>query len=380
MKVGDYMTFYKAYKFRLYPNDKQKEKIHSFIGVTRFVYNYFLELKKTSYEEDKKNITKFVCCNLVTRLLKAEHPWIKSIDSLAIRAAIFDLDDAYQSFYRGNGHPKFKSKYRSRASYRTTYVNDNIRLDLDRKVIRLPKLKDVKIRGYRNLNQLKGRIIHATVTKETTEKYYVSLLCEEKTDIEKLNYRSIVGVDLGIKDLIVTSDGEVYKNPQSIKRFEKRIKRKQRELSRRKKGSQNYRKTKVKLAILFKKLKNTRKYLIHSITNKLIKDNDLIAVENLQVTNMLKDKKLSKLISDASFHEIKRVLKYKTEWQGKRMIEVDTYYPSSQICSRCDYRNHEMKNLTKRVYECECCGNKINRDLNASINIMFEGLKLNYSK
>ncbi len=380
MKVGDDMTFYKAYKFRLYPNDLQKEKIHSFIGATRFIFNYFLDLKKKSYEEDKKTLTKFECCKLVTRILKAEHPWIKTIDSLAIRAAIFDLDDAYQRFYRGNGYPKFKSKYKSRASYRTTYVNDNIRLDLDRKVIRLPKLKDVKIRGYRHLNQLKGRIINVTVTKETTGKYYVSVLCEENKKIEEINYKSIVGVDLGIKDLIVTSDGDVYKNPQSIKRFEKRIKRKQRELSRRKKGSQNYRKTKIKLAILFKKLKNARKYLIHSITNKLIKDYDLIAVENLQVNNMLKDKKLSKLISDASFHEIKRVLKYKTEWQGKRLIEIDTYYPSSQICSRCDFRNHEMKSLTKRVYECECCGNKLNRDLNASVNIMFEGLKMYYRK
>ena len=306
------------------------------------------------------------------------------MDSCSLRCSLFDLEDSFKRFIKHqNNYPKFKGKYSSKRSYRTNYMTstykerkyENIKMDLKRKVITLPKLKEVKIKGYRNLESLPGRIINATISEYSSGKYYVSVLVEVNHIEPKIIPKRIVGIDLGIKDVVITSDGEKIKNEKIIEKYEKRIKRKQRELARREKGSSNYYKTKRMLAILFQKLKNARKYFIHQITKKLVLENDIIVSETLKVKEMLEEKKISKFLSDASLSKICNLLKSKAEYYGKRYIQIDTYYPSSQECSRCGYQNEKVKDLTVRDWICPKCGSYHDRDINASINILFEGIK-----
>ena len=368
---------YKSYQFRIYPNKQQIIMIQKTFGCTRFIYNHYLEKRK------EEHLTGF---DMIKELpnLYPEYPFLKEVDSCSLRCSLFDLDDAFKRYFRHqNNDPKFKGKYGSKRSYRTNYITstykgtkyENIKVDLKRKVITLPKLKEVKIRGYRNLEDLPGRIIHATISECSTGKYYVSVLVEVSHIAPKMIPRRVVGIDLGIKDVIITSDGEKIKNEKVIEKYEKRIKRKQRELARRVKGSSNYYKTKKKLSVLFQRLRNARKYFIHQITKKLVLENDIIVSETLKVKEMLEEKKISKFLSDASLSKICSVLKSKAEYYGKRYIQIDTYYPSSQECSRCGYQNEKVKDLTVRDWICPKCGSYHDRDINASINMLFEGLK-----
>ena len=303
---------------------------------------------------------------------------------MSLRCALFDLDDSYKNFFKQNkGYPKYKSKY-DKNTYRTNYIKntykgkeyENIKLDLTNKTITLPKLKKVKIRGYRNLNNIDGRIINVTISKEKNNKYYVSVLYEQQLEKQEFIPNNIVGIDLGIKDLVISSDGIKYENEKLIQKYEKRIKRKQRELSRKQKGSSNYNKTKQQLAILYSKLANARIYRIHEITKEITDNNDIIVTETLKVNNMLKNHNLAKSIQDASFGEIIRQLTYKAKWKFKCIYQLNPFYPSSQICSHCEYKNEITKNLSVREYECPNCHNKLDRDFNASVNIMFEGINL----
>ena len=373
---------YKAYKFRIYPNDEQKIFINKTFGCSRYVYNYYLnKIKTEGYKNSSDNIKDY------TNVLKYNSPFLQEIDSIVIRKSLFNLEDAFKKlFNKTGGYPKFKSKY-SKNSYNTTAVNRiyknkkycNIELDLENKRVKLPKLKWVKIKGYRNLKNINGEIKNATISKEATDKYYVSVLIEIDKKIEKVEPQSIVGIDLGVKKLLTLSDGTIYDNNKYILKYEKRIKRKQRELARKVKGSKNYYKCKRELAVLYSKLANSRKYYIHKITKEITREYDIITCENLKTKEMIingKENKLSSKIQDATFSEILRQLSYKSKYKGKEFYQIDTYYPSSQICCRCLNRNNEYKDLTKREYQCIKCGQEIDRDLNASINIMFEGLKL----
>jgi putative transposase len=322
-------------------------------------------------------------CNELKELCK-EYTWLKEADSSSLRCAIFNLEDSYKNFFsKRSGYPVFKSKF-NKQSYRTTCIKrtykgrsySNIKLDLIKRKIKLPKLGLVDMRGYRNLKEIDGNIINATITKEKTNKYYVSVVVDEK-DIEKEKVipKSIVGIDLGIKDLVVTSNGEKYANKKEILKYEKRIKSMQRKLSRQIKGSNNYSKTKIRLARLYEKIKNSRKHNIINIVNKLVKENDIIISEKLNVKEMSKNHRLSKNILDASFNKICSLLKWKTSVQGKYYYQVDTYYPSSKKCSHCEHKTEKTNDLSIRKWECEKCGFTNDRDVNASINIMFEGLK-----
>ena len=371
------MNMYKSYQFRLYPNNQQIVQIQKTFGCTRLVYNYYLEKRK------KDNLT---CFDVIKDLpnLYSEYPFLKEVDSCSLRCSLFDLEDGFKRFTKHqNNYPKFKGKYSSKRSYRTNYITstykgrkyENIKVDLKRKVITLPKLKEVKIRGYRNLESLPGRIINATISEYSSGKYYVSVLVEVNHLVAKIIPKRIVGIDLGIKDVVITSDGEKIKNEKIIEKYEKRIKRKQRELARREKGSSNYYKTKRKLAILFQKLKNARKYFIHQITKKLVLENDIIVSETLKVKEMLEEKRFSKFLSDASLSKICSILKQKASYYGKRYIQIDSYYPSSQKCSRCGYKNEKVKNLSVRNWVCPECGSYHDRDINASQNILFAGIK-----
>ena len=372
---------YKAYKFRMYLTDSQKILVHKTFGCTRFVYNHFLnKCKENGYQKA------YDMCKELKELV-VEYPFLKEVDSCSLRNSIFNLEDSYKNFFsKRSGYPVFKNKF-SKRSYRTTCIKSsykgnnysNIEVDLKNKKIKLPKLGLVSIRGYRNLDSINGNIINATIERDTTNKYYVSVVVEETEFIrEKVKPTSIVGIDLGIKDLVITSDGEKYSNSEEILKREKQLKRIQKKLSRQVKGSNNYNKTKIRLARIHSKIKNSRKHNMITIVNKIVKEHDIIVSEKLNVRGISSNHHLAKAVLDASFNKICELLKWKTKLQGKYYYQVDTFYPSSKMCSHCGSKTEVTNNLSIRNWECTNCGNKNDRDINASINIMFEGLRIHY--
>ncbi len=375
---GDGMNILKGYVFRMYPTKKQEQLINKTIGSTRFIYNYFLDDKIKEYKVTGKSKSAYDQIKLIPSLSK-EYPFLKEVDSCALRNSLFNLEDAYKRFYKGSGYPKFKAKgvhesYKTnniKSSYKGNNYN-SIKLDLKNKTITLPKLKEVKIRGYRNKQIILGEVKSAVVKKDAG-KYYVSVLIEEKLIKPAFVPKSIIGIDLGIKDLIVTSYNEKIEN--KIKLNTKRMIGLQRGLSRCKSGSKNRYKMKLKIQRLYQKIRNARKHMIHDITNKLIKENDIIVTENLDVKGMQKNHYIAKGLNENPISEIMRVLKYKAVWNNKKLIQIDRYYPSSQICNVCNYQNKEVKNLSIRKWECPVCHIEHERDYNAAVNIMFKGLE-----
>ena len=369
---------YKAYKFRLYPNDIQKDLIHKTFGCYRFIYNYFLnDCMSNGYQKAFDMIK-------TLKELYMDYPFLKEVDSCSLRCAIFNLEDAFKNFFsKRSNYPCFKSKFK-RQAYRTNCIKSeykgkkysSIEINLIDKKIKIPKLGWIDIRGYRKMDKVNGDIINATVIYEETGKYYVSVIVNEiETLEEKVKPTSIVGIDLGIKDIVVTSSGEKYKNPREISKYEKRIKRLQKKLSRQIKGSNNYLKTKKKISRLYEKLKNSRKHNIIEIVNKLVEEYDIIISEKLKIKEMSQNHYIAKNLLDASFRKICEKLSWKCRRKGKYYYQINTYYPSSKICSRCGSKNEVVKNLSVREWKCEECGSNHDRDINASINIMFEGLK-----
>lgn len=374
---------YKTYKFRMYPNENQSILINKTFGCARFIYNYFLDKCK-----DNKYIKAYDMCKRL-KDLQEEYPWLKQVDSCSLRCAIFNLEDSFKNFFsKRASYPRFKSKY-YKQSYRTNAIRStykgkgysNIKLDIKNKQIKLPKLGLVNIRGYRNLKCIKGKIVNATITRETTGKYYVSVLVEQtEINIKKVKPNNIVGIDLGVKDIVVTSDGEKYKNPKELEKREKKLKRLQRKLSRQIKGSNNYNKTKILISRVHSKIRNARHHNIITIVNKLLKNHDIIISEKLQVKKMHNNHTLTKNILDVSFNKICDMLKWKSKEKGKYYYQVDSYFPSSKLCNHCNNKTDKTNNLSIRSWKCDCCGSMNDRDINASINIMFEGLKLYMNK
>ena len=377
------MKIYKAYKFRLYPTDEQRILIHKTFGCSRFVYNYYL-----NYQKENGVQKSFDLCKDLKELEKSRE-YLKEVDSCALRCSIFDLEDGFNNFFaKRSGYPKFKSKF-SRQSYRTSCIRSRykdkeystIEVDLLTRNIKLPKLGKVKIRGYRNKDKIDGKILNATISRESTNKYYVSVVVVEDILIEKVTPTTIVGIDLGIKDLVVTSDGIKYGNEKILMKYEKRLKRLQRKLSRQVKGSKNYLKTKEKIARLYAKIKNYRKHYLNDIANEIVNEHDIIVTESLLVKNMFKDKRkaFNKSLSDAAVSTLRSLIEWKCKIKGKIYYKINTYYPSSQICSYCGYKNSKLKDLSIREYNCPKCGSHNDRDINASLNILLEGLKLHYN-
>ena len=314
---------------------------------------------------------------------------LKKQKAVLLRCSIFDLEDGFNNFFaKRSGYPNFKSKF-ARQSYRTNCIRNtykdkeysNMEVDLLTRNIKLPKLGKVKIRGFRTKDKIEGKILNATISKDTTNKYYVSVVVEEDILIEKVTPTNIVGIDLGIKDLVITSDGIKYSNEKVLMKYEKRLKRLQRKLSRQVKGSKNYLKTKEKIARVHAKIKNYRKHYLNEIANEIVNEHDIIVTEDLKVKDMFKDKKkaFNKSLSDAAVSRLRSLLEWKSKIKGKYYYKINTYYPSSQVCSHCGYKNNEIKDLSIREYDCPECGTHNDRDINASLNILLEGLKLHYN-
>ncbi|NMA85309.1 MAG: IS200/IS605 family element transposase accessory protein TnpB [Epulopiscium sp.] len=367
----------KGYKYRLYPTDEQKEQINKTFGCCRFIYNHFLAMRIELYKAEQKSLSYSKCSSLLTQL-KKEKEWLKEPDKCSLQNSLKDLDTAYQNFFReikkGNnnqGFPKFKSKRNNNKSYKTNFTNNNIELYFTNNQVKLPKLGWVHCKLHREFT---GKILSATISQVPSGKYFVSLNVECKhTQLPKNN--NAVGLDLGISDLLITSDDEFIENDKLTYKYEKQLSKLQRQLAKKEKGSKNFHKQKARVARLHEKIANIRKYNLHRISSRIVKENQFIFSEDLNVKGMVKNRNLAKSIHDVSWYELTRQLQYKSDWNGRVYHKVDRYFASSQLCSSCGYKNTETKNLNVRTWICSECGSNHNRDINAAINILNQGLK-----
>lgn len=364
---------HKSYKFRLYPNEGQKQLFAKTFGCSRAIWNMMLADKIKHYKETKETLYN------TPAQYKKKFPWLREVDSLALCNIQLNLQTAYKNFFQsGFGFPKFKKKSH-RQSYKTN--NNNGSIALENGHVKLPKVGWVRVKAHRQIN---GIIKSATISMTPTGKYYVSILCEtEIAPLAKTN--SSIGVDLGISDFAILSTGEKIGNRRFLTQSSKKLAKEQKILSRRalaakKAGrklsdSKNYQKQRVKVARIYEKIANMRRDFLHKLSTNLIKNHDILCIEDLSSKNLMKNHKLAKAIGDASWSEFVRMLEYKDDWYEKQVSKISRWYPSSQLCSDCGF-NSGKKPLSVRHWTCENCGSHHDRDINASINILNEGLRL----
>lgn len=365
----------KSFKYRIYPNTKQKELIQKTFGCTRFVYNYYLNKRKELYENDETTFTYNMCSKDLTKL-KKELIWLKEPDKDALQKSLKDLDMAYQKFFKEHaGYPKFKSKKNRYKSYRTSYTKTSAggNIIFLNKHIKLPKLGLVKIRD-KQIPQ--GRILNATISQESNGHYYCSLCC---TDVELEQFPKTnknVGIDLGLVDFAIFSDGLKIDNPRFYEKSEKKLAKLQRELSRKTIGSNRWNKARIKVANLQKHISNQRKDFLQKLTTQIVRMYDVISIEDLDVKSMKETNSntRNKRVGDVSWSEFRRMLTYKSQWYGRKLSVIDRYYPSSQICHCCGNRDGK-KSEDIRFWICPNCNSELDRDINAAINILDEGLR-----
>ena len=359
----------KGYKYRAYPNKSQVDLLAKFFGCSRFVFNYYLAWRSEQWQEKRISTNYTMTANHLA-LLKNEYPWLREVDSVALQQSLKDLDVAFHNFFhKRGGYPKFKKKL-NKQSYRTMRIGNNIQIEGNH--IKLPKLGWVKISNSRDFN---GVIKHATITKTASGKYFISLCVEESTVI-KPNDGGIIGIDVGLKDFYTDSNGRKVDNPKTLYKHERKLKRLQRQLSRKQKGSNNRNKARLKLAREYEKVSNIRKDFLHKQAFALANENQAVCVESLNVKGMLKNHHLAKSISDVSWSEFFRILDYKVAEYGGELVKVPTFYPSSQTCSCCGFKNPLVKKLSVREWMCPKCGASHDRDINAAKNILDMGLSI----
>ena len=358
----------RAVKIRIYPNKEQITQIEKTIGCSRFLYNRMLADKIRHYQEEKKMLKNTLAG------YKKEYPWLKEVDSLALANVQLNLEGAFRKFFRepGVGFPHYKSKKHSRKSYTTNMVNGNICLQ-DR-FLKLPKMQPVKIKLHRMIPE-GWKLKSVTVSREPSGKYFASLLfdCENQT-AEKRQAEKFLGMDFAMHGMCVFSTGERAGYPMFYRNAEKKLAREQRKLSRCEKGSRNYQKQKKKVALYHEKIKNQRKDFQHKLSHSLAEDYDAVCVEDLNLKGMAGGLHFGKGIQDNGYGQFLSMLGYKLEERGKYLIKVDRYFASSKICSVCGHKKKELA-LSERIYLCEC-GNRMDRDVNAAVNILKEGKRI----
>ena len=366
----------KSYVFRIYPTKEQKELVNKTFGCCRYVYNYFLAKSIDDYKTTGRSNTYYQNNKELTRL-KKELTWLKEVDSTSLQQSLRNLDSAYRNFFRRvkqgttPGFPKFKKKNASQ-SYKTTNCNQT-QTPFKGNKIKIPKVGPVKVKQH---TEIEGTWLSIAVKRVPSGKYFAVVNCKDVPVEEFEKTGSVVGIDLGLKDFAITSNGEKVPNPKYLRKSERKLRRLQRQHSRRKKGSRNREKSRVKLARQHEKVRNQRNDFLHKLTTALVKSHDVICCESLNVKGMVRNRNLAKSVSDASWSEFVRQLSYKCEWHGKTLSQVDTFYPSSQLCHVCGYKNTQVKDLSVRNWTCPSCGAQHDRDVNAANNVLQQGLKI----
>ena len=351
----------------MYPNTEQQELLGKYFGCTRFVYNYFLNERMEQYKTAQKSDNYYEQAKKLTQLKKQDdYGWLEEINSQTLQHSLRHLESAYLNFFRGNsGFPRFKSK-----KSKNTFVVPQFCSVVDNS-ISLPKFKStIKIKKHQDVS---GNVHSMTISKDCDGKYYVAILAEQSYEpIQKSN--KSVGIDLGLKDFVITSDGKIYKNHRYTKKYERQLSKAQKHLSRKKKDSRSFENQKRKVVKIHKKISNSRNDVLHKVSTELARNYDIICCENLNVKGMIKNHKLAKHIVDASWGTFINYLEYKCKREDKTLVKINRFFPSSQTCSECGYINQNTKDLSVREWACPKCGKHHNRDLNAAINILREGL------
>lgn len=360
----------KSYKYILNPNKSQKTFFEKSFGCTRFVYNWALSKRIEAYQTNKERLSCVYLCKMLTSL-KKEKLWLSEVSNECLQQSIRNMDSAFTSFFREKkGFPRFKSKKDGRKSYKAI---NSVQIDFKTNKIKLPKVGWVKF--YKN-RIFEGKIGTVTVSKSATGKYSVSVLVDDGKEIPQkanIEYNTSVGIDVGIKDFAVLSNGQIYANPKYLEKAEQRLRVLHRRFSNKKKGSNRREKARLKLAKAYEKVTNCRINFIHQVTSRIIRENQTIIIEDLSVSSMMKNHNLAKHISSASWSEFFRQLQYKSEWYGKNLIKIGRFEPSSKMCT-CGYVNKDLK-LSQREWTCPNCGQRNDRDLLAAINIKRFGLQ-----
>lgn len=359
----------KAYKYRIEPDVEQTELLNKHFGSVRFVYNHYLNERKQEYETNKQTLNYYDNARSLTELKADEsHSWLREINSQSLQHSLKSLEGAYNNFFKKRGaFPRFKS----RKDKNSFCVPQFVKVDQNNGLLSIPKFKNgIKIVMHR---KFMGVIKQCTISKTPTGKFFVSILVE--TEHRKVGKTGLsVGIDLGLKDFVITSDGQKYKNNRYTKTHARKLKKAQQHLSRKVKGSNRYNKQRMKVALIHEKITNSRNDNLHKVSTDLIRKYDTIFVEDLNIKGMVKNHKLSKHISDASWGAFVQMLKYKAEWNDKQVVNVGRWFPSSKTCGSCGYINQDL-NLDIRTWKCPSCGETHDRDLNAARNILKEGLK-----
>ena len=359
----------KAYKFRIYPNAEQQIILAKTFGCVRFIYNQMLSDKINHYEETKQKL------NNTPAQYKSKFPWLKEVDSLALANAQMNLQTAYNNFFRNTkiGFPKFKSKKSNRRSYTTNCVNGNI--SIDNGFLKLPKVGLVKLKQHR-LILSNYKLKSVTISQTPSGKYYASVLFEYENQIQEQELHDFLGLDFSMHGLYKDSNGNEPAYPRYYRQAEERLKREQRKLSLMQKGSKNRSKQRIKVANLHEKVANQRKDFLHKQSRQIANAYDCVCIENLDMKAMSQSLNFGKSVADDGWGMFVTFLKYKLEETGKRLVKVNKFFASSQICNVCGYKNTATKNLSIRAWDCPECGAHHNRDINAAINIRNEGMRL----